>query len=220
HAKIDQGAKDVEKATINAMNEISGAIISITLVMAAVFVPVTFIPGPTGVFYQQFGVTLIVAILISAVNALTLSPALCALFLKPHDEKGNKKGFLQRFFTAFNAGFDATVNRYGRSLTFLYKHKWITVVILLIAVGGIFWTSNTTPSGFVPDEDRGIIFLNMELPPGASIDRTAEVNRLLYNKVIDLPGVNGVTTINGFSLISGAGNNFGLGFIKLDNWEE
>lgn len=220
HAKIDQGAKDVEKATMDAMHEIAGAIVSITLVMAAVFVPVTFISGPTGVFYQQFGVTLIVAILISAVNALTLSPALCALLLKPHGEAGDKKSFLQRFYAAFNAGFDAMVNRYSRSLTFLYKHKWITVVILLCAVGGILWTSKTTPTGFVPDEDRGLIFMNMELPPGASIDRTAEVNRLLYNKVIDLPGVNGVTTINGFSLINGAGSNFGLGFVKLDNWKE
>lgn len=220
HAKIDQGAKDVEKATINAMSEISSAIVSITLVMAAVFVPVTFITGPTGVFYQQFGVTLIVAILISAVNALTLSPALCALFLKPHDESGVKKGFLQRFYTAFNSGFDATVNRYARSLTFLYKHKWITVLILAIAVGGILWTSRTTPTGFVPDEDRGLIFINMELPPGASIDRTAEVNRILYDKIIHLPGINSITTINGFSLINGAGNNYGLGFIKLDNWDE
>src|SRR5690606_4480203 len=144
HAKIDQGAKDVEKATIDAMDEISGAIISITLVMAAVFVPVTFISGPTGVFYQQFGVTLIVAILISAVNALTLSPALCAIFLKPHEDgTGEKKGFLQRFYTAFNAGFDAMVNRYGRSLAFLYRHKWITVAILVFAVGGIFWASKT-----------------------------------------------------------------------------
>lgn len=220
HAKIDQGAKDVEKATMDAMGEIAGAIISITLVMAAVFVPVTFISGPTGVFYQQFGVTLIVAILISAVNALTLSPALCALFLKPHDETGEKKGFLQRFYTAFNAGFEATINRYGRSLAFLYRHKWITVAILVFAVGGIFWASKTTPTGFVPDEDRGLVFVNMELPPGASIDRTAEVNKLLYEKVISLPGVNSFTTINGFSLINGAGSNYGLGFIKLDGWKE
>lgn len=221
HAKIDEGAKNIQKATLTAMHEISGAIISITLVMAAVFVPVTFITGPTGVFYEQFGVTLIVAIVISAVNALTLSPALCALFLKPHEEdKDKKKNFLQRFYASFNRGFDATVKKYGQSLGFLHKHKWITAVILLASVGGIWWASVTIPTGFVPDEDRGLIFINMELPPGASIDRTAEVNRQLYQKVKELPGVQSVTTINGVSLISGAGNNYGLGFVKLKDWSE
>ncbi|NKI26642.1 efflux RND transporter permease subunit [Arenibacter sp. 6A1] len=220
HAKIDEGAKDIEKATIGAMSEISGAIVSITLVMAAVFVPVTFITGPTGVFYEQFGVTLIVAILISAVNALTLSPALCALLLKPHSEEEKKKTYLQRFYTAFNAGFDATIRRYGQSLGFLYKNKWVTGLILIGSVVGIVWVANTTPSGFVPDEDRGLVFINVELPPGASVDRTAEVNREIYSKVKDLPGVNGVTLINGISLINGAGNNYGLGFIKLDNWND
>ncbi|WP_086476932.1 MULTISPECIES: efflux RND transporter permease subunit [Arenibacter] len=220
HAKIDEGAKDMEKATIEAMGEITGAIISITLVMAAVFVPVTFITGPTGVFYEQFGITLIVAILISAVNALTLSPALCALLLKPHTEEEKKKTFLQRFFHAFNLGFDATVKRYGKSLGFLYRHKWITGAILIVSVAGIVWASNTTPSGFVPDEDRGLVFVNIELPPGASIDRTAEVNREIYGKIKDLPGVNSVTLINGISLINGAGNNYGLGFIKLDDWKD
>jgi len=221
HAKIDEGAKDIEKATITAMHEITGAIISITLVMAAVFVPVTFITGPTGVFYEQFGVTLMVAILISAVNALTLSPALCALFLKPHDEdKDEKKNFLQRFYAAFNRGFNATVNKYGQSLGFLYRHKWITAAILLASIGGIWWASVTTPTGFVPDEDRGLVFINMELPPGSSIDRTAEVNRQLYQKIKEMPEVESVTTINGVSLLNGAGNNYGLGFVKLKDWSE
>ncbi|WP_194852284.1 efflux RND transporter permease subunit [Nonlabens antarcticus] len=220
HAKIDEGATDVTKATVEAMSEISGAIISITLVMAAVFVPVTFITGPTGVFYEQFGVTLIVAIIISAVNALTLSPALCALLLKPHSEEEKKQTFLQRFYNGFNRGFDATVRKYGQSLGFLYKHKWINVIVILAAVGGIWWASSTTATGFVPDEDRGLVFVNVELPPGASVDRTAQVNRDLYEKVKDLPGVESVTMINGRSLISGAGSNYGLGFIKLQNWSE
>jgi len=220
HSKLDEGAKSAKKATVDAMHEISGAIVSITLVMAAVFIPVTFIKGPTGVFYEQFGITLIVAIMISAVNALTLSPALCALFLKTHDEKEkSKKTYLQRFYDAFNKGFDATIRRYGQSLSFLYKNKWITALILILAVGGIWWTSSTTPSGFVPDEDRGLIFVNVELPAGASIDRTQEVNDLLYNKVKDLEGVEGVSVISGRSLINGAGSNYGLGFIKLDDWD-
>src|SRR3546814_2872018 len=107
--------------------------------MGAVFIPVTFITGPTGVFYEQFGITLIVAIAISALNALTLSPALCALFLKPHADKHQKKGFMQRFYAAFNAGFDATTRKYVGSLRFLFRHKWITGVILIAAVAGIVW---------------------------------------------------------------------------------
>jgi HAE1 family hydrophobic/amphiphilic exporter-1 len=189
--------------------------------MAAVFIPVTFIQGPTGVFYEQFGVTLIVAILISAVNALTLSPALCALFLKGHDEqKHNNKSFLQKFYDKFNAGFNATTERYGKSLTFLYKNKWITVVLLILSGIGIWWAASTTPTGFVPSEDRGIIFMNVELPAGASMDRTNEVTQELYEKASQIPGVRGITVINGRSLISGAGTNYGLGFVKLDDWSE
>ncbi|MDR6299673.1 efflux RND transporter permease subunit [Mesonia maritima] len=221
HAKIDEGAKDAKKATLDAMHEISGAIVSITLVMAAVFIPVTFIKGPTGVFYEQFGITLIVAIIISAVNALTLSPALCALFLKTHDDKENsKKNYLQKFYAAFNRGFKATIYRYGQSLGFLYKNKWITVLILVLAGVGIWWSSSTVPTGFVPDEDRGLVFVNVELPAGASVDRTTKVNEELYNKVKDLPGVEGMSVIHGRSLLSGAGSNYGLGFIKLKDWEE
>jgi HAE1 family hydrophobic/amphiphilic exporter-1 len=220
HAKIDDGAKDIQKATIEAMSEISGAIVSITLVMAAVFIPVTFVTGPSGVFYEQFGVTLIVAIMISAVNALTLSPALCALLLKPHSEEERKKTILQRFYNAFNTGFSAMTKKYGQSIGFLYKHKWINVAILMISIAGIWYASTTTPTGFVPDEDRGLVFANVELPPGASLDRTAEVNRDLRGKILSIEGVASVTLISGRSLINGAGNNYGLGFIKLDNWSE
>ncbi|MCB0454447.1 MAG: efflux RND transporter permease subunit [Aequorivita sp.] len=221
HAKIDEGATNAKAATLDAMHEISGAIISITLVMAAVFVPVTFIQGPSGVFYEQFGITLIVAILISAVNALTLSPALCALFLKGHEEHEDKnKSFLQRFYDRFNAGFHATTERYGKSLSFLFKHKWISAVILILAGVGIWWAAGTTPTGFVPEEDRGIVFLNVELPAGASADRTNLVNEEIYKKAKQIPGVEGVTIISGRSLIGGAGSNYGLGFIKLKNWDE
>jgi HAE1 family hydrophobic/amphiphilic exporter-1 len=222
HAKIDEGEHDPKKATVEAMHDISGAIISITLVMAAVFIPVTFIQGPTGVFYEQFGVTLIVAIVISAINALTLSPALCALFLKGHDDKQNskKKGFLGRFFNGFNRGFSATVNKYGKALYFLYRNKWITAVVLLAAVGAIYWSSSVLPTGFVPDEDRGIVFLNVELPAGSSIDRTHQVNRKLYEKIIKIPGVKAGSVIEGRSFLGGEGSNNGLGFIRLDDWSE
>jgi HAE1 family hydrophobic/amphiphilic exporter-1 len=222
HAKLDEGEKNPKKATLTAMNEISGAIISITLVMAAVFIPVTFVTGPTGVFYEQFGVTLIIAILISAVNALTLSPALCALLLKPHkeDEEIKGKSPLKRFYTLFNRGFNATIDRYGKSLQFLYRRKFVSVLLLIIAVVGIYWASTTTPTGFVPNEDRGIIFANIELPPGASLDRTDAVSRNLYNKIEGIDGIVAVNFIKGRSLISGAGSNFGFGIIKLEDWAD
>ena len=220
HAKLEEGAKSALQATHNAMEEITGAIISITLVMAAVFIPVTFITGPTGVFYEQFGVTLIVAIAISALNALTLSPALCALFLKAHDHSHVKKGFLNRFFRGFNVAFETTTKRYTRSLSFLYRHKWITAVILLASAAGIWWASTTTPTGFVPSEDRGMVFANVELPPGATLDRTVAVTQELYEKIKTIPGFEGGSLVNGFSLLSGAGSNYGLGFLKLKPWNE
>ncbi|SDX00422.1 efflux RND transporter permease subunit [Aequorivita viscosa] len=220
HAKLEEGAKTALKATHSAMDEISGAIISITLVMAAVFIPVTFITGPTGVFYEQFGVTLIVAIVISAVNALTLSPALCAIFLKSHDEEVKKKSLMGRFFSKFNTAFDVTTKKYVRSLGFLYRHKWMSVVFLVACIVGIVWASNTTPTGFVPDEDRGLIFADIELPPGASLDRTVAVSTELGEKIKNLPGVSDFSLVNGFSIINGSGSNFGISFIKLDNWDD
>ncbi|HET8572812.1 MAG TPA: efflux RND transporter permease subunit [Edaphocola sp.] len=219
HAKLEGGAKNSTQATHSAMGEITGAIISITLVMASVFIPITFISGPTGVFYKQFGVTLIIAIAISALNALTLSPALCALFLKPPKEEGiGKKGFLKRFYSAFNAGFESTTRRYVKGIKFLYRFKWITAVILLACVGLIIWSSNTTSKGFVPKEDRGVIMADIALPPGASLDRTTAIINQLSQKVKKVPGITGMSFSSGSSLLGGAGSNFGLGFIILDDF--
>lgn len=221
HAKLEGGATDTSKASHEAMSEITGAIISITLVMAAVFIPITFITGPTGVFYEQFGVTLMVAIGISAINALTLSPALCALLLKPHQLEGQeKKTMSKRFFAAFNVAFESMTNSYSRSLSFLTRHKWITAAILFASLGVIWWAASTTPTGFVPSEDRGIIFTNIELPAGATLDRTVEVTQKLYEKLKQIPGVEGGSLVNGFSLVAGSGSNFGLGFIKLKPFKE
>jgi HAE1 family hydrophobic/amphiphilic exporter-1 len=221
HAKLEEGAKTSLHATQTAMGEITGAIISITLVMAAVFIPVTFITGPTGVFYEQFGMTLIIAIAISALNALTLSPALCALFLKPaHEDPAAKKSFIKRFYTTFNVAFENTTHKYVQSLKFLYRHKWITPLILVLAGAAIYWSASTTPTGFVPKEDRGIIFANIELPAGASLDRTVAITKELSERVKKIPGVSGMSFVNGFSLIGGAGSNFGLGFIILDDWKD
>ncbi|MGO2357055.1 efflux RND transporter permease subunit [Mesonia sp.] len=222
HAKLEEGSKSALTATRKAMDEITGAIISITLVMAAVFIPVTFITGPTGVFYEQFGITLIVAIVISAVNALTLSPALCALFLKTpdHDKKYNDKNWLQKFYHKFNVAFDATTTRYVNSLSFLFKYKWITPLILVLAVAGIYIGVEKTPTGFVPNEGRGVLFANVELPPGASLDRTVAITNQLKTKANQIDGVTGVTVVNGFSLISGQGSNFAIAFIRLAPWGE
>lgn len=220
HAKLEEGLDNANAATHSAMEEITTAIISITLVMAAVFIPVTFISGPTGVFYEQFGITLMVAIAISALNALTLSPALCALILKSQHESKEKKNLMRKFFDKFNLAFELTTRKYVNSLKFLYRHKWIPTLILLLSVVGIVWASYTTPTGFVPKEDRGTIFLNVELPAGASLDRTVAVTSELYDKINDLEGVVGASVVNGYSLIGGAGSNYALGFIKLGNWEE
>ncbi len=222
HAKLEGGEKNVMKGTKEAMHEIAGAIVSITLVMGAVFIPVTFIPGPPGVFYKQFGVTLMIAIFISAVNALTLSPALCAVFLKPAKEEDGKKkkNIMQRFHTGFNTAFDATLGKYEKSLNFVSKHKWITPLALVLAGIGIWWSSNQIPTGFVPDEDRGVLFANVELPVGATLDRTVEIEKELTEKIMQIPGVRDVSMVAGFSMLSGQGSNFGMGFIKLEDWSE
>ncbi|ACU08837.1 AcrB/AcrD/AcrF family membrane transport protein [Flavobacteriaceae bacterium 3519-10] len=223
HAKMENGFTDAKKATVSAMDEITGAIISITLVMAAVFIPVTFITGPTGVFYQQFGVTLIVAILISAVNALTLSPMLCALFLKPnaaHHKEYAQMNWLQKFFYKFNAAFKSATDRYGRFFVFLLRHKWATLVIF--AVGGLFfwWSNATMPSGFVPKEDRGIIFTDVALPPGASMERTYNVLKDLQDEARKIPGVANVTFTASRGFMSGSGSNAGQAFIRLKSFDD
>jgi len=219
HAKMESTRMEARPASISAMGEISTAIVSITLVMAAVFIPVTFITGPTGVFYKQFGITLIVAIFISAVNALTLSPALCALFLKPHEE-GHRKGFMQRFFTAFNSAFNTMTRKYARAFTFLFRNKWVTALILVLCLGGVYLANKTMPSGFVPNEDRGFLFGNVELPPGASTDRVYYLLKEFEGKAMKIKGINNVTAITGNNFISGAGANHGMFLIKLDGFKD
>lgn len=221
HAKMEETGQNAYEATTSAMSEIAGAIVSITLVMCAVFIPVTFIAGPTGIFYKQFGVTLIVAIAISAVNALTLSPALCALFLKQHTEdEGKKKSFIKRFFDAFNRSFNALTEKYGRSFKFLFKHKWISIAILLACLGLTYYANNTMPAGFVPSEDRGFIMGNLELPAGASVDRVNQLGKEFSEKARQIPGIESVTVISGRSIISGAGSNYGFLMIKMEPFDQ
>ncbi|MDQ8053225.1 MAG: efflux RND transporter permease subunit [Pedobacter sp.] len=221
HAKLDHGYKSARKATVDAMDDISGAIISITLVMAAVFIPVSFIEGSSGVFYKQFGLTLAIAIVLSAVNALTLSPALCALFLKPHhDEHGAPKNFMQRFYAGFNASFDRMTSRYQRSVSFLSRKKWMAGLGIAIFAVILVWTMKTTPKGFVPNEDLGTIMSDISLPPGTSQEATALVLERIDSIVRKIPEAKNTLRITGRSMISGSGSSYGMVITRLKPWNE
>lgn len=220
HAKMHKRKLHAKAATVSAMSEISGAILSITLVMSAVFIPVSFMEGSTGLFYQQFALTLAIAIVISAINALTLSPALCALFLKQHhtEESEHKKvGFKERFFTGFNAAFEKMTFRYGKSVLFLIKRKWVAFSIMAVFGGLFIWMSMVTPKGFIPDEDQSFAIATVTLPPGASLDRTADVVDKAEDVLVNHPAINSVMGVRGLGLFSGANaSNQATFFIKLN----
>lgn len=222
HAKLDEGAKSAKEATLSAMSEITGAIISITLVMAAVFIPVSFLSGPSGVFYQQFAITLAVAILISAINALTLSPALCALLLKPHkDSIHANKNLKDRFFIAFNTNFDRMNNKYVQSLRFLGRKKIISVVGLLVFTAITIFLFQTTPSGFIPNEDRGIIMADLTLPPGTTLEKTQKAVNELDSILASMDIVEARMNVVGFSLLNQVnGGSYAFTVIKLKPWSE
>ena len=221
HAKLDHGESSAKKATVEAMNEISGAVISITLVMSAVFLPVTFIKGSTGIFYKQFGLTLAVSIIISAVNALTLSPALCALLLKPHHDSKLRNGFMQRFYGAFNAGFDAMTNKYKYAVIFLSKRKWIALTGVIAFAVLLWYLMQTTPSGFVPNEDQKFVMADISLPPASSLERTSVISSEVAKICSSLPEVESVTQVGGFGLLSGGnGGSYAAFFMSLKPWKD
>nr|WP_295864839.1 efflux RND transporter permease subunit [uncultured Chitinophaga sp.] len=221
HAKLDQGARSARKATMHAMSEISTAIVSITLIMSAVFVPVTFITGSAGVFYKQFGLTLAVAILISAVNALTLSPALCAILLKPHGNDHHvKKSLLQRFYTAFNAGFTAVTDRYIRIVKILIARKWLALGAIAVFAGILVFLLRTTPTGFVPNEDSGAIYGDIILPPASTLEQTTKIANQVDSIARAMPEVAVTSRLSGMNLISGFGGSYGAMFIALKPWKE
>src|SRR5580692_407871 len=221
HAKLDQHVPTARQASIEAMSEISGAVVSITLVMAAVFIPVTFITGSVGVFYKQFGLTLAVAILISALNALTLSPALCALLLKPHGENKLRKSFVQRFYSAFNAAYDATTRKYKRAIQFLSRKQWIAAAIVLIFIGLFAYLLKVTPAGFVPNEDQSFIMADVSLPPASSLERTTVIANQVVNIARQQPEMNSVVRIAGSGIMSGGnGGSYGSLFMNLKPWDQ
>ena len=222
HSKMERTKLPARAATVQSMNEISGAIISITLVMAAVFIPVGFMEGPAGVFYRQFAFTLAIAILISAVNALTLSPALCALFLKnPHsEEEGNghhaKKGFGSRFFDGFNIGFKSMTNKYIQSLKFLIRNKWIAITGLVIVAGVGFWLVQKTPTGFIPTEDQGFVVYAVNTPPGSSLERTRQATQAIDKVVKKVAAPDHLYVVDGLNFISSSNASpYATGFIRL-----
>lgn len=221
HAKLDEGYKSPKKASIYAMKEISGAIVSITLVMAAVFIPVTFIGGTSGIFYTQFGITLAIAIIISAVNALTLSPALCALFLRPKTHHEAKKATLiDRFHQSFNTAFDATKFKYKQKVLYFINHKKITFGIIIAAVVLLGGLMATTPKGLIPNEDLGVIYATIAMPPATSIEHTTRT----LNKVDSIIATDSLietrSSIAGASILSGNGSTYGMVICKLKPWNE
>nr|WP_321358333.1 efflux RND transporter permease subunit [uncultured Draconibacterium sp.] len=221
HAKLDSGARSAKNAAISAMNEISTAIVSITLVMAAVFVPVTFITGTTGVFYKQFGITLTVAIILSAVNALTLSPALCAIFLKPHSEEAKEqKGVMKRFYVAFNTAFESMTGKYKKVTHFFINKKFLAGTMIIIFVALLGYLMKTTSTGFVPAEDTGRMFVDIAMPPASSGERTAEVTKQIDEILATVPEINGRTAITGFSFMGGQGSPYAMIIAGLKPFDE
>lgn len=220
HAKLDQGYKSPKKASIDAMSELGSAIISITLVMMAVFIPVSFIGGTSGTFYRQFGLTMAIAIGFSALNALTLSPALCALFLKPHGEEEKKKGFVGRFHAWFNRFFDRQLNKYKSAVVRITRRPLITVGAVVVGILALVLLMKATPQSLIPSEDTGTILGAVTLPPGTSQDRTDAILDQVDSIVAASPAVESHTIISGFGMTGGQGASYGSIMVKLKPWAE
>jgi HAE1 family hydrophobic/amphiphilic exporter-1 len=220
HLKMTEEKLPPMEATIAAMKEITGAIISITLVMSAVFIPVAFLSGPVGVFYRQFSLTLAIAIVISGINALTLTPALCALMLR-HAPETRKKNMLQRFFSGFNNKFDALTNGYKGVLLRIAGRRGITLVLLAVFFVITWGAGAILPGGFIPTEDQGMIYVNVTTPPGATVERTGKVLDEVARITGKVEGVENVTTLAGYSLVNEiAGSSYGMGMISLKPWDQ
>jgi len=220
HAKLDVGYKSSVTASIDAMNEIASAIISITLVMAAVFIPVSFIGGTSGTFYKEFGITMACAIVISAVNALTLSPALCAIFLRPKtDESGKKPTLMSRFHTSFNTTYSTLLEKYKHGTQFFIEHKITAFALVIIGIATMAILMKTTRTGLIPDEDTGTIFCTVSLTPGTSLSKTQQTMDKIDNMLAANPAIKTRAMITGYNFIAGQGSNFGTFFIKLKDWK-
>ena len=221
HAKLDAGYKSPRKASIDAMSEIGGAIVSITLVMMLVFIPVSFMPGTAGVFYQQFGLTMAIAIGFSALNALTLSPALCAVFLKAHtDEPGKKKNFVKRFHSWFNVMYDAQLQHYKKGCNFFIRHKVTAASTVVVSIAALVWLMGSTPTALVPNEDTGTFFVMVDMPPGTSQERTQQTMEQVDQLLAQIPAVQYRQSITGYSFLAGQGPAYGTYIVKLKDWSQ
>lgn len=220
HVKmVEEHMKPLE-ATISATKEIAGAVIAITIVMSAVFIPVAFLDGPVGVFYRQFSLTLAISIVISGINALTLTPALCAIILKSHDHNA-KKGWLGKFFDGFNNWFDRVTGGYVNILKKFASKTVVTLGILFAFVLLTWGTSSVLPSGFIPMEDQGILYVNVTTPQGATVERTEQVLDEVAQIAAQIEGFENVTTLAGYSIVTEiAGASYGMGMINLKDWSE
>ncbi len=220
-AKFDEGYKSSYLATVDAMGGITSALITTTFVFMAVFIPVCFIGGTTGTFYTQFGLTMAVAVAISMVNALTLSPALCALIMTPHViGKGGKMSFSSRFHMAFDTAFHRIVMKYKTGVFFMFKHKWLAGVLLVIAGAGLFILMKTTKTGLVPQEDMGTIFVDVRTSPGTNLEQTKVVMDEIDRRIKGIPQVRIFSKVTGNGMISGQGASNGMFIIRLKPWDE
>lgn len=222
HAKLDLGYKSARRASMDAMSEISGAIISITLVMSAVFIPVSFLGGTSGTFYREFGVTMAVSIVISALNALTLSPALCAILLKPKDEHGKerKMSAADRFHTAFNTSYEKVLGKYKTGVRRIIEHKIIAGTAVVVAIAGLVIIAMNTRTGLIPDEDTGTVFCTVSTPPGTSLDATNKVMDQVDAMLATNTAIGSRLRITGYNFIAGQGSNQGTFVIKLKPFED
>lgn len=221
HAKMEEKNLSPLKATEEAMHEISGAIIAITLVMAAVFIPVAFMSGPVGIFYKQFSITMATAIILSGVVALTLTPALCAMILKNEHGKPKKKTLLNNFLTSFNNLFTTGANRYQNLLSKIVNKRLVTFVLLAAFCSAIFFLNNSLPSGFIPNEDQGMFYAIIQTPPGSTLERTNQIAEKLQSIAMNIDGVKSVSSLAGYEILTeGTGANTGTCLINLKSWED
>jgi HAE1 family hydrophobic/amphiphilic exporter-1 len=221
HAKMQEEHLPPREATFAAMKEIGGAIIAITLVMSAVFVPVAFLSGPVGVFYRQFSLTLAIAIVISGVNALTLTPALCAIILRNNHQHDKKKTGMQRFFNGFNNAYEGLADRYKGLVGALAGRRVVTVALLLIFFAATYGINTVLPTGFIPNEDQGVVYINVTAPSGATVERTEAVLDEVQKATTDMKMVEAVSTLAGYSLVNGvSGASFGMGIVNLTPWDD
>ncbi len=221
HAKMEEEHLSARKATKKAMSEIGGAIIAITFLMAAVFIPVAFMSGPVGIFYRQFSITMATAIILSGIVALTLTPALCAIMLKNNHGVARPKNLINRFLDGFNHRFNNLTDTYQKILALFINRRTISIGILLVFCTGIFFINNSLPSGFIPGEDQGMFYAIIQTPPGSSLERTNEVAERLQKVAEKIDGVQSVSALAGYEILTeGTGANTGTCLINLKDWHE